>query len=85
MANHKSLCKQMAGVSVKNEEKAFYSNNKKGGYYQQQNKKSRKSNEKLRTEKMAPTLNMGEVLGQGEFNQTVTQMRNDSLDLDDMT
>ncbi|GFS38668.1 hypothetical protein Acr_00g0058830 [Actinidia rufa] len=34
---------------------------------------------------MAPNLNIGEILGHGEFNQIVTQMRNDSLNLDDMT
>ena len=48
-------------------------------------KRAEKVMKNSRTEKMAPNLNMGEVFGQGEFNQIVTQMRNDSLDLDDMT
>lgn len=43
-------------------------------------KKADKVMGSLRTEKMAPNLNMGEVLGQGEFNQTVTQTNDDSLE-----
>ena len=46
LANQESLCKQMAGVSVKNEEEALYSNNKKSGHYRQQNKKGGQSNGK---------------------------------------
>jgi transposase InsO family protein len=46
LVNQESLCKQMAGVSVKNEEEALYSNNKKGGQNRYQNNKRRQNNEK---------------------------------------